>query len=94
MNALERELGKQERSAKPAAFVAGKSSRCRTLSDKICRFLVNRVTAVKPEDDFMRDPLIDNDMGFDPHELDRFQRGEMSRGCSGRSTQDPIWRGR
>jgi hypothetical protein len=29
-----------------------------------------------PEEDFMRDPLIDNDEGFDPEELDRYQRGE------------------
>ena len=38
--------------------------------------LVTRATAVKPQDDFLRDPLIDNDQGFDPNELDRFQRGE------------------
>jgi len=76
MSARERELRKQERSAKLTAFLAGKSSRNKTFSDKICRFLVNRATTVKPEDDFLRDPLIDNDMGFDPDELDRFQRGE------------------
>jgi len=56
--------------------MAGKSSRNKSLSDKICRFLVARATAVKPEDDFLRDELIDNDLGFDPDELDRFQRGE------------------
>ena len=55
---------------------AANAHRNKTLSDKICRFLVNRATAVKPEDDFLRDPLIDNDRGFDPDELDRFQRGE------------------
>ena len=76
MSARERALRKQERSAKLAAFLAGKSSRNKTFSDKVCRFLVNRATTVKPEDDFLRDPLIDNDMGFDPDELDRFQRGE------------------
>ena len=78
MSAREREIRKQARYAKLAAIMAGKSSRNRSLSDKICRFLVNRATAVKPEDDFMRDPLIDNDVGFDPDELDRFQRGETS----------------
>ncbi|CAA0121196.1 Uncharacterised protein [Halioglobus japonicus] len=76
MSARERWLRKQERSARLAAFLAARSSRNKSLSDKICRYLVNRATAVKPEDDFMRDPLIDNDMGFDPDELDRFQRGE------------------
>jgi anaerobic selenocysteine-containing dehydrogenase len=28
------------------------------------------------EQDFLRDELIDNDEGFDPDELDRYQRGE------------------
>ena len=76
MAARERDTKRLERSARLTTFLAGKSSRNKTLSDKICRFLVNRATAVKPEDDFLRDPLIDNDQGFDPDELDRFQRGE------------------
>ena len=76
MAARERDIKRRERSARLMTFLAGKSSRNKTLSDKICRFLVNRATAVKPEDDFLRDPLIDNDQGFDPDELDRFQRGE------------------
>jgi hypothetical protein len=76
MGGNERQLRKQERSAKLSIFLAAKSSRNKSFTDKICRFLINRVTAVKPEDDFLRDPLIDNDMGFDPDELDRYQRGE------------------
>ena len=70
-------MSMNERSAKFAIWMAGKSSRNRSLSDKVCRFLVNRATAVKPENDFLRDPLIDNDQGYDPDELDRFQRGEI-----------------
>ncbi|MEM9375155.1 MAG: hypothetical protein AAGA72_02965 [Pseudomonadota bacterium] len=76
MSAREKEIKKLERASKLTVWMAGKSSRNRSLSDKICRFLVTRATAVKPEDDFLRDPLIDNDVGFDPDELDRFQRGE------------------
>lgn len=76
MSAKDKEIKKLERSTKLTVWMAGKSSRNKTLSDKICRLLVNRATAVKPEDDFLRDPLIDNDQGFDPDELDRFQRGE------------------
>ena len=76
MAARERDIKRGERSARLTTFLAGKSSRNKTLSDRICRFLVNRATAVKPEDDFLRDSLIDNDQGFDPDELDRFQRGE------------------
>lgn len=76
MSANEKEIKKLERSSKLTVWMAGKSSRNKSLSDKICRLLVKRATAVKPENDFLRDPLIDNDQGFDPDELDRFQRGE------------------
>lgn len=62
--------------AKFMIWAAGRSSINKSLLDKLCRKLVNRVTAVKPEDDFLRDPLIDDDEGFDPDELERFQRGE------------------
>lgn len=77
MSAKDKQIKKLERSTKLMVWMAGKSSRNKSLSDKICRFLVTRATAVKPEDDFLRDPLIDNDQGFDPDELDRFQRGEF-----------------
>lgn len=76
MTASNKEIEKLERSTKLMVWMAGKSSRNKSLSDRMCRFLVKRATAVKPEDDFLRDPLIDNDQGFDPDELDRFQRGE------------------
>ncbi|MEO0817892.1 MAG: hypothetical protein AAFX86_11390 [Pseudomonadota bacterium] len=76
MSVSDKEIKRLERSAKLMVWMAGKSSRNKSLSDKICRLLVRRATAVKPEDDFLRDPLIDNDQGFDPDELDRFQRGE------------------
>ena len=66
----------QERSAKLAIWMAGRSSRNRSLLDKLCRWLVTRGTAVAPEHDFLRDELIDNDEGYDPDELDRYQRGE------------------
>ncbi len=76
MNANDKAIKKLERSTKLMIWMAGKSSRNKSLSDKVCRLLVKRATAVKPENDFLRDPLIDNDQGFDPDELDRFQRGE------------------
>ena len=76
MSVEDKQIKKLERATKLKVWMAAKSSRNKSLSDKICRFLVTRATAVKPEDDFLRDPLIDNDQGFDPDELDRFQRGE------------------
>jgi hypothetical protein len=67
---------KQERSAKLEIWLAGRSSRNKTLLDKVCRWLVVRETTVPPEHDFLRDEYVDNDQGFDPDELDRYQRGE------------------
>lgn len=76
MSTSEKDSKKLERAAKMGIWMASKGSRNKTISDKICRFLLAKATAMKPEDDFMRDELIDNDLGFDADELDRFQRGE------------------
>lgn len=76
MSGDKRSLKTQERSAKLAIWMAGRSSRNKSLLDKVCRWMVVRETAVPPENDFLRDELIDNDEGFDPDELDRYQRGE------------------
>ena len=76
MSDSEKLLRKQERAAKLGMWMAGRSSRNKSLLDKACRWLVLRETAVAPEHDFLRDELIDNDQGFDPDELDRYQRGE------------------
>lgn len=76
MSASEKSLRKQERAARIMVWMAGRSSRNTSLLDKVCRWLVVRETAVSPEHDFLRDELIDNDQGFDPDELDRYQRGE------------------
>lgn len=76
MSAREKKIRKLERSTKLMIWMAGKSSRNKTFLDKLCRRLVSKATAVKPENDFLRDPLVDNDLGFDPDELERFQRGD------------------
>jgi hypothetical protein len=76
MTSSERHLKKQERSAKLAIWMAGRSSRNKTLVDKVCRWLVVKETTLPPEHDFLRDEYVDNDQGFDPDELDRYQRGE------------------
>tara|TARA_R110001599_G_C12265496_1_gene660818 strand:- start:263 stop:511 length:249 start_codon:yes stop_codon:yes gene_type:complete len=76
MTSSERDLRKQERSAKIAIWMAGRSSRNKTLLDRICRWLVVKETTLPPEQDFLRDEFVDNDQGFDPDELDRYQRGE------------------
>ena len=58
-------------------WMAGRSARNRTLIDKLCRRVVTRVLE-PPGEDFMRDPLIDEHKGFDPDELERYQRGERA----------------
>lgn len=67
---------KREFTAKLLIWMAGRGSRNRSPLDKFCRFVVDRSTQVAPEEDFMRDPIIDNDQGFDPEELIRYQRNE------------------
>ena len=76
MSGDERSLKTQERSAKLAIWMAGRSSRNKSLLDKVCSWMVVRETAVPPENDFLRDELIYNDEGFDPDDLYRYQRGE------------------
>ncbi|MEL6541924.1 MAG: hypothetical protein AAFP79_09460 [Pseudomonadota bacterium] len=62
-------------SSKLAFWMAQRSSRNRTLVDRLCRRMVAKAMTNPPEDDFMRDDLIENDLGFDPDELDRYQGG-------------------
>lgn len=76
MTAGARELRKRERSAKLTLWLAERASRNKSLLDRLCRRIVDRATRVDPASDFMRDPLIDCDQGFDPDELERYQRGE------------------
>ena len=71
-----KESKKLERAAKMGIWMASKGSRNKTISDKICRFILDKATKMKPEEDFMRDEFVDNDVGFDPAELERYQRGE------------------
>ncbi|GAB5487524.1 MAG: hypothetical protein Pars2KO_10940 [Parasphingorhabdus sp.] len=76
MNNRTKESKKLERAHRMSIWMADKGSRNKTILDKVCRLVLNRATKMKPEEDFMRDGLVDNDVGFDPDELERFQRGE------------------
>ena len=78
MGENEKVLRKRERSARVAIWLASRASRNRSPLEQLCRWLVDRSVRVAPEDDFMRDPLIDEDQGFDPDELARYQRGEAT----------------
>lgn len=65
--------------AKAGIWIVSRSSRNKSLGDKICRVLAIQILKKKPEHDFMQDDLIDQDEGYDPEELERYQRGEDSR---------------
>ena len=62
--------------ARLLAHLASRSSRHDGLINRLCRRFLERALRLPPEDDFMRDEWIDNDMGFDPRELERYQKGK------------------
>lgn len=67
-----------ELKSKLIAWLLAAASRDQGWSDRLCRLVATRLLTLPPEDDFMRDEWIDNDIGFDPDELERYQRGEQS----------------
>ena len=56
-------------------WLAQRASRDTGAIDRLCRRLLDRAVAPSADDAFMRDDWVDNDEGFDPDELDRYQRG-------------------
>lgn len=75
MKAGARASGLSERIAALQIDLAARAARNQTVFDRICRKLLHKVTT-PPADDFMRDELVDSHPGFDPDELERYQRGE------------------
>ena len=78
MTTTEKARRKERRAVALQMWIAKRSSRNKTIIDRLCRRMIEKAMSTPPKDDFMRDPLIDDDQGFDPDELDRFQRGEAS----------------
>ncbi len=76
MSLTEKEKKKQQRAVAIKMWMAKRSSRNKSFLDRLCRRMIEKAMATDPDKDFMRDPLVDEDEGFDPDELDRFQRGE------------------
>ncbi len=68
----------EEAKARIAVWLGQRASRDTGRIDRVCRALLQRLTALPPETDFMRDDWIDSDRGFDAEELDRYQRDEPS----------------
>lgn len=78
MTEEEKARRKERRATAMKMWMAKRSSRNKSFIDRICRRMLEKAMAVSPEHDFMRDPIVDNDQGFDPDELDRYQRGETA----------------
>lgn len=76
MSVSDKQRKEERRGAVIKTWMATRSSRNKNFIDRLCRRMIEKAVAVSPEDDFMRDPLIDNDEGFSAEELDRFQRGK------------------
>ena len=66
-----------DRKARVATWLATRASRDTGIVDRLCRRILHRVLELPPDDDFLRDEWVDSDTGFDPDELDRYQRGEL-----------------
>lgn len=78
MSQLSKADKKRERNAKLLIWLAARASRNQSLLDRLCLWIANRALSRAPEEDFMRDPIVDENEGFDPDELERYQRGESS----------------
>jgi len=70
------EIEKLERRASVAMWLTRRASRNTGWFDRLCRWLMTRMLRLDPENDFMRDEIIDNDQGFSVEELDRYQRSK------------------
>ena len=66
----------EEAKGRVVMWLASRASRNTGAIDRLCRRLLDRALELPNDDSFMRDDWVDNDEGFDPDELDRYQRGE------------------
>ncbi len=66
----------EETKARIAVWLGQRASRDTGPIDRACRALLQRLTKLPQDDDFLRDEWIDTDRGFDVDELERYQRGD------------------
>ena len=75
--AADKALRKKERAARLQIWMVTRASRNKTFLDRRLRRFLEKAMSIDPENDFMKDPIIDGDEGFDPDELDRYQSGDL-----------------
>lgn len=72
---------KKERAARLGVWMALRSSRNKSLIDKLCRWIIERTMAKKAHlRDYVRDELIDNDLGFRAEDLEAYEQGRKPYG--------------
>lgn len=62
--------------SKLTMWMASRAMRNKTALDRYFRSMIEKGMTLPPDNDFMKDDIIDNDQGYDPEELARYQRGE------------------
>ena len=67
---------RQVKSIQRSMTIAKRAMRNKSLIDKACAFLVNRSMRDIKRKPFMVDEIVDNDFGYDPDELARYERGD------------------
>mgnify|MGYP000019850860 FL=1 len=67
---------KKVRAIKIQLWMVTRASRNKTILDRFLRRFLEKAMTIDPQNDFMKDAIIDEDEGYDPDELDRYQRGE------------------
>ena len=77
MKADTRAFRRRARASRLSMWLVARASRLDgSWIDRLCLRLVNRQTTPRnPDQDFMRDEIVDADIGFTASELDAFQRG-------------------
>lgn len=70
------EFSKRARAAKVQIWLAGLASREDSILNRFLRRTLNRILRLEPDADFMRDEFVDSDTGYEPEDLERYQRGE------------------
>lgn len=68
----------EDLTAKIGLWLGKRASRDTGALDRLCRRLLTKLMTLPEDNDFLRDEWVDSDQGYDPDELDRYQRGESS----------------
>lgn len=72
----EEQYHKSVRTARITMWIVSRATRNTGLMSKLCRFILSKVMKIDPDNDFMKDSIIDTDLGYSVEALEKFERGE------------------